>query len=116
MILVNSVVVVPVRGSDVLVMSGTFRSSAIQVSRTASMACELPMVPAGMVRVTRDPLARMPFIDCAARVSRFTFTSVCAAGRLPAPIVRGGFVPAVCAWLGNLAGRVKAVLFLASNS
>ena len=43
--------VVPMRGSDTLVISGTFRSSDIQVSRTLSMACELPIVPAGIVRV-----------------------------------------------------------------
>jgi hypothetical protein len=113
---INSIVVVPVRGSVDLVISGTFKSSAIQVSRTVSMACELPMVPAGMAWVTRAPLAIMPFIERAARVSRFTFASVCAAGRLPAPMVCMRFVLVACDWLGNLAGRLDAVLFVASNS
>src|ERR1035438_3723710 len=80
------------------------------------MGCELPMVPAGMVRVTREPLAIMPFMDCAAKVSRLTLASVWAAARLGARDVCAWLAPSICAWVGNLAGREKAVLFLASNS
>ena len=64
-------------------------------------ACEIAIVPTGIVCVTRVPLAMMPFIVRAASVSRFTL--LWSARRLVClrPIICGRSVPVRLRGSGN---------------
>jgi hypothetical protein len=56
---VNSIVVVPVRGSATLVISGAFKSSSIQVPSPLSLSREqASLLPVSRLRQTRRDLAR----------------------------------------------------------
>src|SRR5215831_15944751 len=64
MTLVSSYVVTPNRGSEFVVLTSTCRAAEYQRSFTTLMSRSLPKVPAGMIIVMREPLARMPLMTC----------------------------------------------------
>jgi hypothetical protein len=58
--LVNSISVLPMRGSVLLICTGTWRSVEIQVIRVFVIGCELPIAPAGITSVICVPVACTP--------------------------------------------------------
>jgi hypothetical protein len=59
---VSSMSLVPLRGSDVLIWTGTISVVEIQLTRTICIGWALPIAPAGIVSVTWVPVAGTPLI------------------------------------------------------
>jgi hypothetical protein len=84
--------VVPVRGSELISRIGTCNSDEYQRSCTVWITCEFPAVPAGMVRVSRVPAADTPEMNCGPSVSVRRFGSAgCEFVRAPLPRPLPGF-------------------------
>src|SRR5271169_942712 len=93
LMLVRLVVTVPIRGSVWVVVSGSWRSVEYQRSVTTWMGFSLPILPAGMVRVTRVPVACRPLMVFAPKGSRATLAL---SGLGPASPSGGGGGPCPC--------------------